>query len=109
MVWKEVMSVSKKPSIRRQRNLVGSRVCKARLDHPDKLTQDQLAGRLAVAGVALDRVTVAKIETGIRCVYDYEVIALAKALNVDVVWLLGLTDQPRIGNKKNSSQKWDSR
>ena len=62
----------------------------ARTNHPDKLTQDQLAGRLAAVGVVLDRVTVAKIETGLRCVYDFEVLAFAKALEVDVLWLLGL-------------------
>jgi HTH-type transcriptional regulator, cell division transcriptional repressor len=52
--------------------------------HIPRLTQDQLAGRLAKLGVSLDRVAIAKIETGIRCVFDYEVKALAAALNADL-------------------------
>jgi hypothetical protein len=94
------MAASPKATDRPQRNLIGARVCKARLEHPDKITQDQLAGRLAVAGVALDRVTVAKIESGLRCVYDYEVVAFADALQVDVYWLLGLSDAPKSKGSK---------
>lgn len=41
-------------------------------------------------GVLLDRVAIAKIETGLRCAFDFEVIALAKVLQVDVRWLLGV-------------------
>jgi hypothetical protein len=95
------MPVAAKAKSRPVRNLIGARVCKARNAHRDRLTQDQLAGRLAVAGVPLDRVTIAKIETGLRCVYDYEVVAFAKALDVDVGWLLGLTVHK--GSKTNQS------
>lgn len=93
------MPVASKAKKRASRNLIGARVCKARIEHRDKPTQDQLAGRLAVAGVPLDRVTIAKIETGLRCVYDFEVVAFAKALEVDVAWLLGL-DEPSSFNLK---------
>ena len=71
------------------RNVVGKRVRLARESGGQSLTQDQLAGRLAVMGLTLDRVMIAKIETGRRCVYDFEVIALSRALRVDVAWLLG--------------------
>lgn len=54
------------------------------------ITQDQLSGRLAVLQVSLDRAAVAKIELGLRSVYDFELPALAEALKVDVRWLLGL-------------------
>jgi hypothetical protein len=54
------------------------------------LTQDQLAGRLAARGTSLDRVAITKIESGQRCVFDFELPPLAAALKVDVRWLLGM-------------------
>lgn len=95
------MPARTRANARPNRNLIGARVCKARSEHPDQLTQDQLAGRLAVVGVALDRVTIAKIEIGQRCVYDYEVVAFATALGVDVLWLLGLTELSDSSKKKS--------
>jgi hypothetical protein len=95
------MPATKRANARPNRNLIGARVCKARSEHPDQLTQDQLAGRLAVLGVALDRVTIAKVETGLRCVYDYEVVAFAEALGTDVRWLLGLKDGSNAPKKKS--------
>ena len=75
---------------RQSRNIVGKRVKMARQSHFPSLTQDQLSGKLATKGVQLDRVAIAKIETGIRCAFDYEVRALAIALKVDARWLLGI-------------------
>lgn len=63
---------------------------KARLAFDPPLTQDQLAGRLAVKGTSLDRVAITKIECGQRCVFDFELPPLAAALKVDVRWLLGM-------------------
>ena len=79
----------------RSRNIVGQRVKEARQLHFPALTQDQLSGKLATKGVQLDRVAIAKIETGIRCVFDYEVKALAVALKVDVRWLMGIAGSTR--------------
>ena len=75
---------------RPNRNIVGKRVKEARRFHSPPLTQDQLSGRLAAEGVQLDRVAIAKIETGLRCAFDYEVKALASALKVNASWLLGI-------------------
>lgn len=72
------------------KNLVGARVRLARQQFAGHLTQDQLSGRLAAGGVSLDRAAVAKIELGLRRVYDFEVVAFAEALKVDVAWLLGI-------------------
>jgi len=72
------------------RNIVGGRVKAARQVHSPPLTQDQLSGKIAAEGVQLDRVAIAKIETGIRCAFDFEVKALAAALKVDANWLLGI-------------------
>ena len=71
------------PGKRQSRNIVGKRVKKARQSSPPGLTQDQLSGKVASEGVQLDRVAIAKIETGIRCAFDFEVKALAAALKVD--------------------------
>ena len=71
------------------KNVIGRRVAEGRLNSTPALTQDALSGKLAAIGVQLDRAGVAKIENGHRCVFDYEVEALAKALNVKVEWLFG--------------------
>ena len=78
---------SKKPVVR---NIIGLRVKEARQQFNSPLTQDQLSGRLAKEGVALDRVAIAKIETGLRCAFDFEVKALAAVLKVEANWLLGI-------------------
>ncbi len=80
--------------LQRSRNIIGKRLKEARQLHFPPLTQDQLSGKLASKGLELDRVAIAKIETGIRCVFDYEVKALAAALKVDVKWLLGIAGSP---------------
>ena len=72
-----------------QRNIVGRRIAKARRGFSPPLTQDALSGRVARLGIQLDRAAVAKIENNHRRVLDYELKALATALEVDVNWLLG--------------------
>ena len=47
-----------------------------------RLTQEQLSKKVAKLGVSIDRAGIAKIETGIRGVLDFEAVALAKALGV---------------------------
>ena len=71
-----------------RQNLIGERVKQARTDARPALTQDGLSKRLATLGVSIDRAGIAKIETGIRGVLDFELVALAKALGVTVNWLL---------------------
>ncbi len=73
-------------------NLVGERVKKARGSAQPPLTQDGLAKKLAKLGISIDRAGVAKIETGIRGVLDFELVALAKSLGVKVTWLLGIKE-----------------
>ncbi len=83
-------------SIKKQnvnRNIVGKRVREARTLDKHPLTQDQLSGKLAIKGVVLDRVAIAKIESGLRCVFDFEVRALASVLKVDIRWLLGIEER----------------
>ena len=73
-------------------NLVGLRVKQARLALKPPLTQAVLSRKLAKLGVNIDRAGIAKIEVGIRGVLDFEVVALAKALDVKVTWLVGVRE-----------------
>jgi hypothetical protein len=79
------------PKDAESRNIIGKRVKEARQQFTPPLTQDQLSGRLAKAGIQLDRVALAKVECGLRCAFDFEVRALASVLKVDANWLLGVT------------------
>ena len=54
------------------------------------LSQTDLAARLQVAGVIIERDSVSRLESGTRFVADYEVVALATILKVSVGWLLGM-------------------
>jgi hypothetical protein len=73
-------------------NLVGKRVKEARGNAQPPLTQEGLSKKLAKLGVSIDRAGIAKIETGIRGVLDFEIVALAKSLAVKVTWLLGVKE-----------------
>jgi transcriptional regulator with XRE-family HTH domain len=72
-----------------RRNIIGERVRIARERVKPIITQADLAARLQVEGLHLERVTISKIETGYREVTDVEVRAIAKALGISVSWLLG--------------------
>lgn len=73
-------------------NLIGKRLKEARKKAQPAITQEELSKRLSKLGVSIDRAGVAKIETGIRSVLDYELVALAKSLDVKVTWLLGVKE-----------------
>jgi transcriptional regulator with XRE-family HTH domain len=71
-------------------NLISARVKEAR--NNAQLTQQELSKKLAKHGAAIDRAGIAKIEMGIRGVLDFELVAMAKALDVKVAWLLGIKE-----------------
>ena len=66
---------------KRFRNAIGPQVRKLRVERG--WTQDQLAAKIQLAGLEFDRVTVAKVESQIRSVYDFEVVVLAEALEIE--------------------------
>lgn len=71
--------------------MIGDRVREARSEQ--NLTLQALDERIeAVSGFSLSQPTLTRIEQGTRSVYDFEVVALSLALNVDARWLLGLID-----------------
>ena len=53
------------------------------------MTLEDLSARLALMGVQMDRAAVAKVENNLRRVLDYQLKAIATALDVKVDWLLG--------------------
>lgn len=73
----------------KQRNLIGDRVKQARNKVKPKITQLDLLARLEVRGIVLEKTAVSKIEAKTRPVTDIELVALADALGVGVMWLLG--------------------
>lgn len=73
---------------RKSKNIVGPQIAAARKRHSPPLTQMEIAKRAQRFGAELDRAAVAKIETGIRGVLDYELVALSKATGCSVSALL---------------------
>lgn len=68
-----------------QKNITGLNIKQARKEA--HITQMDLAARLQVLGVVIDRSAIAKIETGRRPVSDIEIAAIARILNVEIAWL----------------------
>ena len=71
-----------------KKNVSGDRIREARLKR--RLTQEDLAAKLQIEGVIMERDSVSRIEIGTRFVTDYELMVLSQILNVSVQWLLGM-------------------
>ena len=71
-----------------RKNICGDRLYEAR--HKRKMTQNDLAAKLQVNGILIERDSISRIEIGTRFVADYELREMAKILNVSVDWLLGI-------------------
>ena len=67
-------------------NLCGAKI--AALRKKMKLSQRQLADRMRLAGIDIDKNAIQRIECGKRFVTDIEVVAFAKVLSVDYPGLL---------------------
>jgi len=65
-----------------QKNVIGHTIKKVRLSLKPKVSQQDLAGRLAARGIQIDRSAIARIEIGDRFVRDFEIIGIAAALRV---------------------------
>ncbi len=70
------------------KNICGQRIKEAR--KKCGLSQEELAAKLQVEGVNIERDSVSRIEIGTRFVADYELLILCKILNVSPEHLLGL-------------------
>ena len=71
-----------------KKNICGDRIHEARCKL--RLTQSDLAARLQINGIIIERDSISRIEIGTRFVADYELRELSKILNVPVGWLLGM-------------------
>ena len=71
-----------------KKNICGDRIRQARC--AKRLTQGQLAAKLQLAGIIIERDSISRIEIGTRFVADYELRELAQILSVSVNWLLGI-------------------
>lgn len=71
-----------------KKNISGERIHEARCKM--RLTQSDLAARLQIAGIIIERDSISRIEIGTRFVADYELRALSEILKVSVNWLLGI-------------------
>ncbi|MCC5789440.1 MAG: helix-turn-helix transcriptional regulator [Opitutales bacterium] len=69
-------------------NDVGPAIRKMRLASKEKISQQDLAGRLAARGIWLDRSAISRIENQERGILDYELIAIANCLKVSPTDLL---------------------
>ncbi len=75
-----------------KKNISGDKIREARVIQ--RLSQSDLAARLQVEGVTLERDSISRIEIGTRFVSDYELKIFAKVLNVNVEWLI--SDAPQV-------------
>lgn len=71
-----------------KKNICGENIHAAR--RKLHLTQNDLAARLQLAGIFIERDSISRIEIGTRFVADYELRALSQILHVPVSVLLGM-------------------
>lgn len=74
-----------------KKNISGDRIHRARTAM--RLSQADLAARMQVHGVSIEREAISKMETGDRFITDYELLVFSRVLGVSVNWLLGDTNQ----------------
>lgn len=73
-----------------KKNVSGDRIREARLKR--RLTQEDLAAKLQIEGVIMERDSVSRMEIGTRFVTDYELMVLSKVLGVSLQWLVGMEE-----------------
>ena len=78
----------------RGRNILGPHIRQARLRLSPEMSQADLAAKLSVRGLALDRVTITRIENGKRFLRDFEIRAIARVLRVSVAFLFRESSDP---------------
>lgn len=76
-----------------KKNLCGDKIREAR--RKNNISQFDLAARLQIAGVILERDSISRIEIGTRFVADFELKIFAKVLEVSVEWLLSDALEPK--------------
>ncbi len=73
-----------------KKNISGNRIREARQKR--RMSQTDLAAKMQIEGVIIERDSISRIEIGTRFIPDYELPIFSKVLNVPVEWLLGMID-----------------
>ncbi len=73
-----------------KKNICGERIHEARCKL--RLTQSDLAAKLQLNSIIIERDSISRIEIGTRFVADYELREMAKILRVSPLWLLGIEE-----------------
>lgn len=73
-----------------KKNISGNRIREARQKR--RMSQTDLAAKMQVEGIIIERDSISRIEIGTRFIPDYELPIFSKVLNVPVEWLLGMID-----------------
>lgn len=60
-------------------NITGTRIKTLRIKM--KLTQEQVAAKMQLAGIQIDQKAISRLESGDRVITDYELMCLAEILN----------------------------
>ena len=71
-----------------RKNICGDRIREARIKQ--RMTQADLAARIQVEGVIMERDSISRVEIETRFIPDYEIPIFAKVLGVSALWLLGI-------------------
>ena len=73
-----------------KKNICGDRLREARV--VQRLRQEDLAARIQIKGVNMERDSISRIEIGTRFVSDFELKVFSEVLGVSVNWLLGIDE-----------------
>lgn len=73
-----------------KKNVCGDRLREARVVR--RLRQADLAAKVQIEGVIMERDSISRIEIGTRFVSDFELMIFAKVLGVSITWLLGIDE-----------------
>jgi transcriptional regulator with XRE-family HTH domain len=71
---------------RGKKNICGERVRELRLKK--RMSQSELAAKLQICGISIERDSVSRIEIGTRFVADYEIMVLAEIFEVEAGYLV---------------------
>lgn len=74
----------------RKKNICGDRLREARV--VQRLRQEDLAARIQIKGINMERDSISRIEIGTRFVSDFELKVFSEVLGASVNWLLGIDE-----------------
>lgn len=73
-----------------KKNICGERLRQVRV--VKRIRQEDLAARIQLKGVNMERDSISRIENGTRFVSDFELKVFSEALGVSVNWLLDIEE-----------------